>query len=1110
MIRYILLLICAMKFFLVFSQENCKDSLKCYVSQFYEEGEFSIKRDYLSEATTINYQTCLLIDIDGDCHAELLMAGIYGFRSNPRITSGLSIVNSTNGMTKKSFPTVFYAWTAPLAFVAGDIDKDGNVEIIVAAADHSLNPAHLRGHLVCYDLDGNIKWISNEKFGKNVSHKYGGSPALADFNQDGVAEVYIYNEIFNAENGVKLADGGNNGLGLGSNNFDLGSLSLTIAAQLDEDESDLELAAGYTIYKVHIVNPNGEEGNFMHAINYRLNGQLRDGLTSIGDVNSDGRIDVIVASRGDSDYGKLYCYTLNDNNNSQLIAKVTPPTTIGASTENIGAAFIGDMVGNGQVSIGITRPDRLIMYDYDGTTEFKVRWILGTNDRSGLTGLTMFDFDQNGIKELVYRDETHLRIIKGTVTPPVDLARFSCISGTGMEYPIIGELDNSGESKICIPCGENGSRTLGKLNIFSSGIENLPWAPSRGIWNQYGYHVFNIEDDLKVPVIQLNNATYASGKFNNYFTQANYVDGNGKFIQPAVNLGGEITCVKFNENTRNIEITFSLTNDVVASLSVPSGIKISFYHGNPDITGILIGTYTTSFVIDPGVNINDLIFTFGISDLNFSEGIFMLINSNGKVNEDITDPENFNVIECDFENNIVHYPNKVNFKAFSVTICEGDSFDFFETSLNESGIYYERLLNRNGCDSILSILQLDLSFTVSEELNISACESFVFNNEIIYQSGSYYLETANQFDCDSLVTLNLVILEPTTIYLEEFACSEFYWEVADIICQKSGLYEHILVGEMGCDTLLQLNLQLNTPEIISEVINICEGEEYIFDERILDKSGNYISRVLDLNGCDSIITYLSLTIHEHFFDKLAVIECDTFDWNGSKITESGEYIFEGISRNGCDSTIILKLDIRQQINYSENHSGCNEFYWSTSGVTYLEGGNYSFRTIDEYGCDTLFHLYLTIHRDFIETETIHTDQDYFWRVTNSVISESGEYEEIFSNQFGCDSIHRLKIIIEKFRSIWVPNIFSPNFDGLHDQVFVHANGVDEIIKLSIYNRWGALVFEQNNFPPNNPLYSWNGIYKGQPLNSDVFVYVIQWTGNSGNIEEVSGDITIIR
>ncbi len=898
---------------------------------------------------------------------------------------------------------------------------------------------------------------------------------------------------------------------MGPNNSDLGSISLTIAAQLDNDDSDLELAAGYTVYKVNITNVDGEAGNSMIPNNFLLEGQLRDGVTTIGDINNDGRLDIVVSSRGNSSIGRLYAYTINSDT-PELIAKVNPPTTVGASTDNMGAAFIGDIDGNGQVSIGITRPDRLLMYDYNGSSNFVLKWVLGSNDGSGLTGVTMFDFDQNGIQELVYRDETHIRILKGSENPPVDIARFTCISGTGMEYPIVGELEGTRESRICIACGEGGSRTIGKLNIFSSAIEHQPWAPSRPIWNQYGYHVFNINNDLTVPTSPLNNATYAEGTFNNYFVQASYVNDKGEFIQPAFDMSGEIHCLTFNEVTGNVEITFDIFNNATSSLYAPPGFTISFFHGDPTTSGELIGTYTTTAGLDPGETLEDLLFTFGITDFNFPNGIYMLVNSGGIVNfEDIYDPENYNLLECNFEDNIVSYLDITNITSQEISLCDGETLDFFGTTINEAGIYHHRLTNQDGCDSILNIIEVFVGQNSFEEITVETCNTYFFNNENLTQSGVYSLETTNQFGCDSIVILNLEIFFPESIYLEENACSEFYWDLTGLIYDESGLYDHVLTNDSGCDTLVQLELTIKKAEEFYVNHDMCQGEEFSFDGIILIETGTYNSQIIGSDGCDSIITTLYLNVHNQYIEEVEIVSCEPVEWNGDIINVSGEYLFEGSTEYGCDSTVVLQLEIQEHQFIPEIHSTCDEYYWPVTNQTYTESGNYSLAVQDENGCDSLFTLDLIVHSDFFHSEVVETDDDFFWRVNDSLITESGEYIKVFTNQFGCDSVHVLKIVIEKFRSIWLPNVFSPNFDGINDEVFVHASdGVDQILKFSIFNRWGALIFEKENFPPNDPNYGWTGVFKDQEVNQAVFVYVVHWIGNSGTIEVVSGDITLLR
>jgi gliding motility-associated-like protein len=68
----------------------------------------------------------------------------------------------------------------------------------------------------------------------------------------------------------------------------------------------------------------------------------------------------------------------------------------------------------------------------------------------------------------------------------------------------------------------------------------------------------------------------------------------------------------------------------------------------------------------------------------------------------------------------------------------------------------------------------------------------------------------------------------------------------------------------------------------------------------------------------------------------------------------------------------------------------------------------------------------------------------------------------------------------------MPTGFTPNNDGLNDCYGVKYWGVVEKIEFSIYNRWGERVFYSDV-----PGSCWNGVYKGVPQTTGVFVYMIR-------------------
>jgi gliding motility-associated-like protein len=110
---------------------------------------------------------------------------------------------------------------------------------------------------------------------------------------------------------------------------------------------------------------------------------------------------------------------------------------------------------------------------------------------------------------------------------------------------------------------------------------------------------------------------------------------------------------------------------------------------------------------------------------------------------------------------------------------------------------------------------------------------------------------------------------------------------------------------------------------------------------------------------------------------------------------------------------------------------------------------------------------------------------------------------------GCIAIAVINIIVIPQVRIYIPNVFSPNFDGYNDYFTLFSNDqVEEILELSIYDRWGEHVFKKENFQPNDPILGWDGRFKGEEMNPAVFVYIFQVKLKDGSTRVFSGDVTL--
>lgn len=120
------------------------------------------------------------------------------------------------------------------------------------------------------------------------------------------------------------------------------------------------------------------------------------------------------------------------------------------------------------------------------------------------------------------------------------------------------------------------------------------------------------------------------------------------------------------------------------------------------------------------------------------------------------------------------------------------------------------------------------------------------------------------------------------------------------------------------------------------------------------------------------------------------------------------------------------------------------------------------------------------------------------------------YTVTAKNITGCTTQDKITItVLCKNQNMFIPNTFSPNNDGTNDYFYPRGKGFT-VKSFRIFNRWGNIVFEQHNFPPNSQSYGWDGKYKGKVLQPDVFVFLIDIICDNGDVITTKGNVTLLR
>lgn len=120
------------------------------------------------------------------------------------------------------------------------------------------------------------------------------------------------------------------------------------------------------------------------------------------------------------------------------------------------------------------------------------------------------------------------------------------------------------------------------------------------------------------------------------------------------------------------------------------------------------------------------------------------------------------------------------------------------------------------------------------------------------------------------------------------------------------------------------------------------------------------------------------------------------------------------------------------------------------------------------------------------------------------------YAAIGIDSAGCRATDSVKITVVKPRFIFVPTGFTPNNDQVNDWLTVRGKDGTKILVFRIYDRWGELLFEAKNFKINDEVNAWDGKFRGQAMNSGLYVWYIEAQYIDGAKEILKGNTTLIR
>ncbi|HUR30875.1 MAG TPA: gliding motility-associated C-terminal domain-containing protein, partial [Saprospiraceae bacterium] len=395
----------------------------------------------------------------------------------------------------------------------------------------------------------------------------------------------------------------------------------------------------------------------------------------------------------------------------------------------------------------------------------------------------------------------------------------------------------------------------------------------------------------------------------------------------------------------------------------------------------------------------------------------------------------------------------------------------------------------------------------------------------------------NQNGCDSVIATYTDYILSDTTYVFLISCNPI----------DTGILIQLLTNQIGCDSIVITQTELGPGLLINAVIDSmyggfgvpCFGDKvgighveilsegtgpYSVDWSTGDtnfvvsnlSSGKYLVFVTDANNCSAADSFQILEPQPLSF------EIDTFgiscfsEQDGSVIitkVEGGVFPWMS-SLNGSPYQSNLSYESLDAGNYNlliRDANGCivqEEF-------TLVQPDAWSI----ELGSDTTVTFGANI---LIEPEISGLPSgmlQYLWSddkcencIARSIeINSDIQIQLVVTDNNGCTAsdIINFKVVIPE--KIYIPNVISPNGDQVNDEFFISTNPFIELIdELSIFDRWGNMVFQKFNFIPNDPTLGWDGQMDEKPLNPDVFAYKVIVSFKDGSTKVFHGDVTLVR
>ncbi|MFT3908741.1 MAG: gliding motility-associated C-terminal domain-containing protein [Ferruginibacter sp.] len=399
------------------------------------------------------------------------------------------------------------------------------------------------------------------------------------------------------------------------------------------------------------------------------------------------------------------------------------------------------------------------------------------------------------------------------------------------------------------------------------------------------------------------------------------------------------------------------------------------------------------------------------------------------------------------------FPSNPTYNFIDAHICSGQQYHLPSGQVvYNTGAYHDTIRNVNGCDSIITNVNLNVTGISYNQMSAHICPGQTYtlpSGVVVSTQGAYYYDTIKTvYGCDSIRFLVYVYVQNVNhVYTQPKICAgQQYILPSGSIISNPGFYLDTLRSIYACDSIIY-HVTLSTlvpvypPNITAQ---ICSGQSYHLPSgTIVNTAGTYSDTIRAVGGCDSIIRTIILSVTPASLVTTAAQICSGQTYSlpsGHIVNTAGVYLDTLRSVAACDSiitTVTLSVIPGSYVNTAVQICS-GQTYTLPSGTIISTAGIYYIDTLRSVtGCDSIIHtvtlsVFPVSHTNM--AAQICSGQTYHLP-SGASVNTTGVYVDTIRSVNTCDSI-----ITTVTLSVVVANIVSTTAQICTGQTYTLPSG----------------------------------------------------------------------